>query len=86
MPMKAKLLRVIEEKRFERLGGSDNIDSWQRDMRELVSTAFKKHRPITVYVNPAEPSQAVIDRNIRWKQVLLFVPFAIRHLSNVFGG
>ena len=66
---------------LERLGGSDNIDSWQRDMRELVATAFKKHRPITVYVNPAEPSQAVIDRNIRWKQLLLFVPFAI-----CFGG
>src|SRR5262249_23948299 len=51
------------------------------DMSDLVETAFKKHRPITIYVNPADPSQAVIDRNSRWKQVLLFIPFAI-----CFGG
>ncbi len=66
---------------LERLGGSDNIDTWYRDMSDRVRSAFKEHRPITVYVNPADPSQAMIDRDIRWKQVLLFVPFAV-----CFGG
>jgi uncharacterized protein DUF3592 len=66
---------------LDRLGGSDNIDTWYRDMTERMRVAFKEHRPVTVYVNPQDPSQAVVDRNIRWKQVLLFVPFAI-----CFGG
>ena len=66
---------------LERLGGSDNIGTWYRDMMDRVETAYKKHRPLAIYVNPADPAEAVIDRNIRWMQVLLFVPFAI-----CFGG
>src|SRR5438045_3100724 len=49
-----------------RVSGSDNIDTWYRDMSDRMATAFEKHRPITVYVDPKDPSQAVIDRNIRW--------------------
>jgi hypothetical protein len=64
-----------------RVGAEDNIDTWHGDMRDRLASAAKEQRPITVYVNPEDPSQAVIDRDIRWKLVLFLTPFAL-----AFGG
>jgi len=64
-----------------RVEGRDNIDNWYGDMRDLVRDARKAQRPITVYVNPADPSEALIDRHIRWNLVLFLTPFAL-----AFGG
>jgi hypothetical protein len=38
-------------------------------------------KPITVYVNPESPAEAVVDRDVRWKFVLFLSVFSL-----VFGG
>src|SRR5207244_4256705 len=37
----------------------------------------KERKPIMVHVNPDNPAESVLDRDIRWALVLLFVPFAL---------
>jgi hypothetical protein len=61
----------------EILGGSDNLDSWHADMDNLLTTAKKQGKPITIYVNPDSPAESMIDRAIRWKLMLVFLPFAL---------
>jgi hypothetical protein len=59
------------------LGGRDNLDSWHSDMASLLSAAQKEGKPISVFVNPDNPAESMIDRTIRWKLVLVFLPFAL---------
>lgn len=66
---------------LEPLGGSDNIDGWHEAMAEYFATAMADKKPITVYVNPQAPTEAVVDRVVRWKLVLFMGIFAL-----VFGG
>ncbi len=58
--------------------GSDNIGSYQQKMGNSLSQAHARGDAITVYVNPDDPSDAIIDRGIRWsmigfKSIFLFV-------------
>ena len=63
------------------MSGSDNIGSWHQDH----SRQLKKHRsngsPITIYINPINPSESIIDRNLRWSMLLFKSVFAL-----IFGG
>lgn len=59
------------------LGGTDNLDSWHDDMRRLLSAAMDEKRPITVFVNPENPSQSMVDNTLRWKLVVAMLPFAL---------
>ncbi len=61
----------------EILGGTDNIDSWHEEMADMISTAQREGRPITVFVNPDNPSESMVDRAIRWNLMLFMVPFAL---------
>jgi hypothetical protein len=61
----------------EILGGTDNLDSWHDDMADMLATARKEGKPITVFVNPDNPSESMIDRAIRWNLMLMFLPFAL---------
>jgi len=56
--------------------GADNIGTWHQDWHDRLQQAKAADRPITVWVNPARPQQAVIDRDLRWKHLLFLVPFA----------
>jgi hypothetical protein len=62
-------------------GSTDNIDDWHDRMADHFAQARAEKRPISVYVNPDNPSEAVIDRDIRWGLVAFLVPFAL-----CFGG
>jgi Protein of unknown function (DUF3592) len=62
-------------------GGGDNIGSWQEEMADYLKSARKEKRTINVYVNPASPSEAVVDRKVRWPMMLFLSPFAF-----LFGG
>ena len=58
--------------------GPDNIGSYQEQMGSNLSQAHARGGSITVYVNPDDPSDAIIDRGIRWglvgfKSIFLFV-------------
>jgi hypothetical protein len=59
------------------LGGSDNVDSWHSDMTSMLRTAKQEKKPITVFMNPDDPSQSMIDNTIRWNFLALVLPFAL---------
>jgi hypothetical protein len=63
------------------IGGTDNIDSWHDDMYSMLSSAKSENKPITVWVNPADPAESMVDRTIRWKLVMFASVFAL-----AFGG
>jgi hypothetical protein len=52
-------------------GGSTDLDDWEDRMDRLLSQAVTEKRPVTAYVNPQDPAEAMLDREIRWKFVLL---------------
>jgi hypothetical protein len=59
-------------------GGSDNVGDYHQEIGSNLSRAHAAGEAILVYVNPADPSQAIIDRGIRWglvgfKSIFLFV-------------
>ena len=58
--------------------GADNIGDHQQDTGRQLSAAMSRNATITVWVNPDNPSEAIIDREIRWgligfKSIFLFV-------------
>ena len=58
-------------------GGSDSVGDYQQEIGRNLSRAWSSREPILVYVDPADPSQAIIDRGIRWglvgfKSIFLF--------------
>lgn len=60
-------------------GGSDNVGSYHQDMQRKLSRVGNK--PMTVWVNPNEPSQAIIDRSFRYGLLFFYFVFVV-----VFGG
>lgn len=58
-------------------GGSDNISSYQQDIYQQLSHARNDSSPVTLWVNPRQPDQAVYDRSIRWLMILFLIPFAV---------
>ncbi len=59
------------------MGGADNIGDWQEEIADFLQSARNEKRQVNVFVNPALPSQAVVDRAIRWNLMLFLVPFAL---------
>jgi hypothetical protein len=58
-------------------GNADNIGDWQTQWHRKLLNAYKAQRTITVWVDPLNPADAVIDRNIRWLMLLFLLPFAL---------
>ena len=59
--------------------GSDNIGSYHQDMYDKLSRVDNK--PMTIWVNPNDPHQAVVDRSFRYGKFLFFLLFVV-----IFGG
>jgi hypothetical protein len=55
--------------------GSDDVDGWTDAIADAMEEARLAERPITVYVNPDNPAEAVVDRRIHWKFVVGITPF-----------
>jgi hypothetical protein len=58
-------------------GGADNIGDYQQDMGRHLSGVYSRGETIVVYVDPDEPSEAILDRSLRWgligfKSIFLF--------------
>ena len=66
---------------FDLAGGSDNIGDWQQSMAAFLEEAKTTGKTIPVYVNPDNPAEAVVDRDVRWAMVLFMGIFAV-----LFGG
>ena len=61
--------------------GPDNVGDYQQDLGSHLSSAHASGNGILVWVNPDKPSEAIIDRGIRWGLVGFKSIFLI-----VFGG
>jgi hypothetical protein len=57
--------------------GTDSLDGWTEGIVEALEKARKENYPITVYVNPDDPEEALVDRAIHWKFVVAMMPFAL---------
>lgn len=59
-------------------GGADNIGDYQTDLGRRLSMLWSRGEQIRVYVNPENPNDSIIDRELRWglmgfKAIFLFV-------------
>jgi hypothetical protein len=61
--------------------GSDNIGNFQQQLYYGLRTAHEQHTPVTAYVDPENPANAVLNRELRLGLVALKGVFAL-----VFGG
>lgn len=78
----ARYTYEVDGRRYEgiRVGltkGADNIGDWQHQQFTRLDNANQSGMPIQIWVNPNNPTQAVVDRDIRWGLVMLMVPFAV---------
>lgn len=58
-------------------GGSDNIDDWHQVWDARLRAAREGGPPLTAWIDPQHPERAVLDRQLRWRQLLFLSPFAI---------
>ena len=70
--------RVYVGERVAIAVGADNIGDFQQELGARLSAAMARRETVTVYVNPALPSEAIIDRSLRWgllgfKSIFFFV-------------
>lgn len=59
------------------LGGSDSFDDWHQRMGRQLAHAREAGETIRVYVNPENPAESVVDREIRWSEIFFLLPFAL---------
>ncbi len=57
--------------------GSDNIGDWHQEMASQLRAAHARGTPITVYVNPDAPEQAIVDRKPRLEMLAFYGVFAL---------
>ena len=46
--------------------GSDNIGDFQQRLGSWLKNHYQQNQPVTVFYNPADPADAVLNREIRW--------------------
>lgn len=61
--------------------GADNIGDYQQEAGRELEQAANNSRPVTVYVNPANPAESIFDPGIRWGLLGFKMIFVV-----VFGG
>jgi Protein of unknown function (DUF3592)/Ankyrin repeats (3 copies) len=81
--VEAKYRYSVNQKEFEsnRVGlhqrGADNIGSWHSQWYQRLKQAKDYGTSITVWVDPNEPTAALIDKQIRWPLLWFLIPFAL---------
>lgn len=51
------------------VGGSDNIGDFQEQLGNRLELLYRNHQPVTVFYDPADPGDAILNRDIRWSMV-----------------
>lgn len=82
----AEYLYTFDGKRYHSTrvglsGGKDNVGSYQQDMHRRLSECQRTGAPIPCYVNPADPTESLIDRDIRIGMLIFQSVFVL-----AFGG
>jgi hypothetical protein len=62
---------------LDTLGSSTNLGDWDQDMAAYLIEAKEKGQAISLYVNPDNPAQSVVDRGLRWGLVGFLAIFGI---------
>ena len=73
--------RQYTDSRVDIFGGSDNVGSFHQDAHQKLSEHKRSGRPLPCFVNPSNPSEAILFRTLRWEMVVFHLPFAL-----IFGG
>ncbi len=73
--------RDYEGKRVAIGGGNDNVGEFQQELGERLEAAHRQGQTVQAWVNPADPSHAVLDRSLRLGLLLFKMVFVV-----VFGG
>ena len=60
---------------------SDNIGDFQQELGRKLSSAAAGKKPIDIYVNPNDPTESIVSRDIRWALIGFKMIFLI-----TFGG
>lgn len=47
-------------------GGRDNIGSFQENLGRRLTRAYQAGEPVPVWINPENPTEAVLNRDFRW--------------------
>ena len=63
------------------MGGSDNIGDFQSDLARQLELAHRMEQPVPAWVNPNDPGDAVLNRELRWNMLGFKMIFVL-----VFGG
>ena len=66
-------------------GGSDNIGSFWRDVYRQLEECRRTGRPFRCYVNPAQPAQALLYRDLRWEMVVFHALLTFIFAGGGFG-
>jgi hypothetical protein len=65
----------------DRLGtlrfGTSDVDDTDARIADILERGRAEKRPITVFVNPDNPSESMVDREIRWMMLLFLTPFIL---------
>ncbi len=69
-----------------RFGGTTIVDDLDDRLAAALAENRAAKRPITVFVNPDDPSQALVDRSIRWPLMIFLAPFALAFVGVGLGG
>ena len=62
-------------------GSADNLGDFQQQLGWRLERAYEEGRPVAVYINPGNPAQAVLNRELRWGLLGFSMVFVL-----VFGG
>ncbi|MDH3377280.1 MAG: DUF3592 domain-containing protein, partial [Gammaproteobacteria bacterium] len=62
-------------------GSADNIGDWHKQWHRRLAHAQNQQIPVTVWVNPDDPAESIIDRELRWGLLGFSMLFVV-----VFGG
>jgi hypothetical protein len=59
------------------LQAADNVGDWQERWAEALADHAESHAPLTAWVDPRRPEQAVLDPSLRWGLLLFHACFAV---------
>lgn len=62
-------------------GGGDNVGGFQQRLGSQLELMYLNQEPVSVYYNPGDPADAVLNRDMRWEMIGFKLVFII-----VFGG
>ncbi|MDO3381904.1 DUF3592 domain-containing protein [Gilvimarinus algae] len=69
--------RPYQGQRVGVASGADNIGDFQQNLYDRLRAAKDKARPVPAYVNPEQPAEAVLNRELRGELVIFKLVFVV---------